>query len=217
MDPVKVDGVTKWPTPKSKREVQQFVGFANFYRRFIQDFSHIARPLYDLTKDVPWQWGESQQEAFEELRCRITAAPVLALPTDDDPFRIEADSSDYATGAVLSQRSLKDDKWHPVAFMSKSLNSVQRNYKIHDKEMLAIIRALEEWRHFTEGARHEVEIWTDHWNLEYFMTAQRLNRRQARWSLFLSRFDFSLHHCPGWSMGKPDALSQRPDHGNGAR
>jgi len=90
------------------------------------------------------------------------------------------------------------------------------NYEIHDKEMLAIIRALEEWRYFLEGATHLVEIWTDHKNLEYFMTAKKLNRRQARWSLHLARFDFLLHHCPRRTMGKPDALSRRADHGNGA-
>jgi len=92
---------------------------------------------------------------------------------------------------------------------------VERNYEIHDKEMLAIIHALEEWRHFLEGARHLVEIWTDYKNLEYFMTAKKLNRRQARWSLYLVRFDFKLTHRPGRSMGKPDALSWRPDHGKG--
>jgi len=90
------------------------------------------------------------------------------------------------------------------------------NYEIHDKEMLAIIRALEEWRYFLEGATHLVEIWTDHKNLEYFMTAKKLNRRQARWSLHLARFDFLLHHCSRRTMGKPDALSRRADHGNGA-
>jgi len=92
---------------------------------------------------------------------------------------------------------------------------VERNYEIHDKEMLAIIRALEEWRHFLEGARHPVEIWTDHKNLEYFMTAKKLNRRQARWSLYLAQFDFKLIYRPGRSMGKPDTLSRRPDHGKG--
>jgi len=89
---------------------------------------------------------------------------------------------------------------------------VERNYEIHDKEMLAIIHALEEWRHFLEGAQHPVEIWTDHKNLEYFMTAKKLNRRQARWSLYLARFDFKLTHCPGRCMGKPDVLSRRLDH-----
>ena len=103
-----------------------------------------------------------------------------------------------------------------MAFYSKSLSPVEQNYEIHNKEMLAIIPALEEWRHFLEGARHLVEIWTDHKNLEYFITAKKLNCRQAQWSLYLGRFDFKLVHCPGRSMGKPDALSQRPDHSKGA-
>jgi len=111
---------------------------------------------------------------------------------------------------------MADRKWHPIAFYSKSLSSVERNYEIHNKEMLAIICALEEWRHFLEGATHPVEIWTDHKNLEYFMMAKKLNRRQARWSLHLARFDFLLHHYLGRTMGKLDALSKRADHGNEA-
>ncbi|GLB45568.1 putative retrotransposable element tf2 155 kda protein type 1-like [Lyophyllum shimeji] len=217
MDPVKVAGVAEWPVPKNKKEVQSFLGFTNFYRRFIRDFSHHARPLFDLTaKDVAWTWGSGQQDAFDSLKRAITSKPVLIFPDDDRPFRVEADSSDFATGAVLSQQSPEDEKWHPVAFYSKSLNAVERNYEIHDKEMLAIIRALEEWRHFLEGARHKVEIYTDHKNLQYFLTAKKLNRRQARWSLYLANFDFVLHHRPGRSMGKPDALSHRPDHGDGS-
>jgi len=103
-----------------------------------------------------------------------------------------------------------------VAFYSKSLSPVEWNYEIHDKKMLAIICALEEWRHFLEGARYPVEIWTDHKNLEYFMTAKKLNCCQACWSLYLARFDFKLIYRPRRSIRKPDALSQRPDHGNGA-
>jgi len=111
---------------------------------------------------------------------------------------------------------MTDGKWHPIVFYSKSLSSVEWNYEIHDKEMLAIIRALKEWRHCLKGATHPVEIWTDHKNLEYFMTAKKLNRCQARWSLHLARFDFLLHHRSGHTMGKPDILSRRADHGNGA-
>ncbi|GLB43895.1 putative retrotransposable element tf2 155 kda protein type 1-like [Lyophyllum shimeji] len=217
MDPVKVAGVAEWPVPKNKKEVQSFLGFTNFYRRFIRDFSHHARPLFDLTaKDVAWTWGSGQQDAFDALKRAITSKPVLIFPDDDRPFRVEADSSDFATGAVLSQQSPEDEKWHPVAFYSKSLNAVERNYEIHDKEMLAIIRALEEWRHFLEGARHKVDIYMDHKNLQYFLTAKKLNRRQAQWSLYLANFDFVLHHRPGRSMGKPDALSRRADHGDGS-
>ena len=146
----------------------------------------------------------------------VTTAPVLVSPQESDLFQIEADSLDFATGAVLSQQSTTDGKWHPVAFYSKSLSSVEQNYEIYDKEMLAIICALEEWRHFLEEATHLVEIWTNYKNLEYFMTAKKLNCRQAHWSLYLARFDFLLHHRPGCTIDKPDTLSRRADHGNGA-
>jgi len=145
----------------------------------------------------------------------VTTALILALPQDSEPFHIEADSSDFAFRAVLSQQLPGEEKWHLVAFYSKSLSPVERNYKIHDKEMLTIIRVLKEWRHFLEGAWHPVEIWTDHKNLECFMTAKKLNRCQACWSLYLAHFDFKLIHRPGHSMGKPDTLSWRPDHGKG--
>jgi len=159
MDPVKVTGVREWPTPENKTDIQAFLGFVNFYRRFIQDFSAKARPLFDLThSEQVWAWSGKEQTAFEDLKTAVTTAPVLMSPQDSEPFRVEADSSDFATGAVLSQQSTTDGKWHPVAFYSKSLSSVERNYEIHDKEMLAIIRALEEWRHFLEGATHPVEI-----------------------------------------------------------
>jgi len=217
MDSVKVAGVREWPVPENRTDVQAFIGFVNFYRRFIQDFSTIAQPLFDLTcSDQAWNWGTKEQEAFEHLKVAVTTAPTLALPQDSKPFRIEADSSDFASGAVLSQQLPGKEKWHPVAFYSKSLSLVEWNYEIHDKEMLAIIYALEEWRHFLEGARHSVEIWMDYKNLKYFIMAKKLNCRQAWWSLYLARFDFKLVYCPGRSMGKPDALSQRLDHGKGA-
>ena len=217
IDPIKVAGVAEWPVPSNKKEVQSFLGFINFYRRFIQDFSHHACPLFNLTKnDVKWLWSKDEQSTFVTLKSLVTSAPILTSPNNSKPFRIEADSSDFATGAILSQESVNDGKWHPVAFLSKSLSEVEWNYKIHDKEMLAIIRAMEEWRHFLEGSKLRFEVWTDHKNLEYFRTAKTLNRRQACWSLFLTRFDFVLHHRPGKSMGKPNALSRRADHGTGS-
>jgi len=142
MDPVKVAGVTEWPIPSNRKEVQSFLGFTNFYRRFIQGFSHLAHPLFDLTqKDTEWRWGAEEQSAFDSLKEQITTAPILALPDNSRPFWIEVDSSDFTTGAILSQQSPEDNKWHPVAFLSKSLSPVERNYEIHDKEMLAIVRA----------------------------------------------------------------------------
>jgi len=131
----------------------------NFYRRFIQDFSTKAQPFFDLTRSKQvWTWSGREQAAFKDLKTVVTTAPVLMSSRDSEPFRIEADSSDFATKAVLSQQSATNGKWHPVAFYSKSLSSVERNYEIHNKEMLAIICALEEWRHFLEGATYSVEI-----------------------------------------------------------
>jgi len=132
------------------------------------------------------------------------------MPDPTKQYKIECDASNYATGAVLSQQH--GEHWHPVAYQSKSFGEVERNYEIHDRELAAIIYALTEWRHYVEGQGIPIEIWTDHKNLEYFMEAKNLTRRQARWVLFLSRFDFELHYKPGKLSAKPDALSRRADH-----
>ena len=104
-----------------------------------------------------------------------------------------------------------DEKWRPITFISKSLSNTEQNYEIHDKEMLVVVRCLEVWKHFLEGAVIKFEIWIDHKNLKYFIKVQKLNRRQARWALYLSRFNFMLKHVPGSKMGKADSLSRRPD------
>jgi len=171
----KVQGVVEWPVPKSMKDVQKFLGLANYYRRFVKDFAKIAKPLHETTrKGKKWKWGEKQQKAFKELKKRFTTEPVLVTPDLDKEMRVEADVSDFATGGVLSMKC-EDEKWRPVAYISKSLNKAERNYEIHNKEMLAIIRCLEVWRHFLEGARGRFKIWTDHKNLEYFMKVQKLN------------------------------------------
>ncbi|KAG5721207.1 hypothetical protein E4T56_gene20017 [Termitomyces sp. T112] len=159
MDLVKVAGVAEWLEPKNKKEVQAFLGFANFYQRFIQDFLHYTHPLFNLMgKDVTWSWGPPEQTAFDTLKCTMTSGPILLFLDDNSPFQVEADSSNFATGAMLSQQSPEDGKWHPVAFYSKSLNVVEQNYKIHDKEMLAIIWSFKEWWHFLEGMQHKFEV-----------------------------------------------------------
>jgi len=211
MEKKKVKEVTNWPTPQCIKDVQKFLGLANYYQRFVKDFAKIAKPLYQLVrKDEKWKWEREQEEAFAKLKRIFTTEPVLAAPDLDKEMRVEADASDYVTGGVLSVKG-EDRKWRPMAFISKSLNDTERNYEIHNKEMLAVIRCLETWRHFLEGARTKFKIWTDHKNLEYFMTNQKLNRWQARWVLFLSRFNFVLKHVPGSKMGKADGLSRRPD------
>jgi len=176
----KVDRVLSWPQPKNVKDVRKFLGLANYYRRFIKDFAQVARPMNILTwKDKKWRWEEAQQKAFDELKQVFTTKPVLAAPDLDKEFWVEADASNYATGRVLSMKC-SDKKWRPVAFISKSLSDMEQNYEIHDKEMLAVVRCLEAWRHFLEGAVEKFEIWTDYKNLKYFMKAQKLNRRQAR-------------------------------------
>ena len=135
---------------------------------------------------------------------------MLAAPDLDKEFRVEADALNYATGGVLSMKC-SDELGRPVAFISKSLSDIERNYKIYNKEMLAVVRCLEAWRHFLEGMTIKFEIWTDYKNLEYFMKVQKLNKRQARWALYLSRFDFTLKHVPESKMEKADSLSRRLD------
>jgi len=211
MEEEKIDGVLSWPEPKNVKDVRKFLGLTNYYRRFIKDFTRVARPINMLTrKDIKWQWGVEQQKAFDELKRVFTTKPVLAAPDLDKEFKVEANASNYATGGVLSMKC-SDEMWRPIAFISKSLSDMERNYEIHNKEMLAVVRCLEVWRHFLEGATTKFKIWTDHKNLEYFMKAQKLNRRQARWALYLSRFNFTLKHVLGSKMGKADSLSRRPD------
>ena len=210
------NGVLSWPEPRNVKDVKKFLGLTNYYRRFIKDFAQVARPMNALTrKDVKWRWGGEEQIAFDELKKAFTTRPVLAALDLDKEFRVEADALNYATGGVLSMKC-SDDLWRLVAFISKSLSDTERNYEIHDKEMLAIVRCLEEWRHFLEGMIVKFEIWMDYKNLEYFMKAQKLNRQQARWALYLSRFDFVLKHIPGTKMEKADSLSRRPDWEVGA-
>jgi len=151
-----------------------------------------------------------QQKAFDKLKRIFTSKPVLAAPNLNKEFRVEADASNYATGGVLSMKC-SDKKWKPVTFISKSLSDIERNYEIHDKEILVVVKCLEAWRHFLEGTVVKFKIWTDHKNLEYFIKAQKLNKRQTRWALYLSRFDFMLKHVSGSKMEKADSLSRRPD------
>jgi len=143
MEKEKVQEVVEWPVPKSVKDIQKFLGLANYYRQFVKDFAKIEKPLHEMTrKETKWNWGERQQKAFEELKKRFTTEPVLVTPNLDKEMRVEADASDFATGGVLLMKC-EDERWKPVAYISKSLNEAERNYKIHDKEMLAIIRCLE--------------------------------------------------------------------------
>src|SRR6266481_3769374 len=180
MDPTKVRGVMEWPTPMKVKEVQSFLGFVNFYQKFIHDFSDVARLLYALTcKTQWWVWGSPEQKVFDALKKAVTSTPILTFPSQSSCFCLECDTSNFATGAVLSQAQA-DGMHQPIAFMSKGFSDVECNYQIHDKEMLAIMYALDEWHHFLEGVTEKFKILMDH---------QNLNHQQACWSLFLSHFN----------------------------
>ena len=213
VDPKKVEAIKTWPRPKWLVEVQEFIGFLNFYRRFIEGFSKIARPLHNLTKKgAEFIWTDECQSAFDELKERITSAPILAMARDEGLMKIEADACQYAVGGILLQE--QNGEYKPIAYYSKSLNDTERNYDIHDRELLAIMKTLKEWRHYVVGK--PVEIWTDHKNLEYFMVKRDLNQRQARWSAELADYQFTLHYKKGSSMKKaafcPNSQIMRYNH-----
>ncbi len=193
MDPTKVKAVADWPTPDSRRAVQRFLGFANFYRRFIRNFSQVALPLTDLTSTKKrFCWSSQAQTAFESLKSRFISAPILNTPDPALQFIVEVDASEVGVGAILSQRSSSDERIHPCAFFSHHLTLTERNYDIGNRELLAVKLALEEWRHWLEGAAFPFMVWTDHKNLEYIRTAKIINSRQARWALFFGRFRFTI-------------------------
>lgn len=212
MDEKKVEAVNKWPKPTKVKEVQAFLGLANFYRRFVKDFSSIVKPLTTLTKkDHPWTWGNKEQLAFDTLKQKMSEKPVLIHPDPEKPYFLETDASGVAMGAVLSQRD-KDGRLHPVAFMSKGFTGAEINYDTHDKELLAILKAFEEWRIHLEDTKDPVTVLTDHRNLEYWKKAVTFNRRHQRWHLLMAAYNFIIQYRPGKQSEKPDALSRRADH-----
>ncbi|ESK87968.1 hypothetical protein Moror_10843, partial [Moniliophthora roreri MCA 2997] len=209
MDPVKLAGIAEWEPPRTVKRVHTFLGFGNFYQKFIGKYAQLTRPLNDLTKKAQkFEWTTTCQIAFNLLKKKILSELVLLMPDMDQPFIIEVDASKWATGAVLRQQGT-DGEWHPCGYLSKLLSPMEQNYEIYDWELLAIVRALTEWQHYLMGGKYKVVILSDHKNLTYFWMAQKLNRRQARWSLFLSEFDLGLVHVPGKSLTQADALSRR--------
>ncbi|QRW18525.1 Retrotransposable element Tf2 protein [Rhizoctonia solani] len=214
LDKLKIQAVQEWPIPTKVKEVQSFLGFANFLRRFVANFSHVARPLHNLVKkDTAWKWEEKEQAAFQGLKDAITNAPVLCHADPTKPYFLETDASGAALGSILSQQ--QEDGWlHPLGFLSESFKGAEQNYDTHDKELLAIIRSLEYWRIFLEGTVHPITVFTDHRNLEYWKESRTFNRRHARWHLLLAGYNFQIVYSPGKQSGKPDALSRRSNHAN---
>jgi hypothetical protein len=208
MEPEKVKAIMEWEVPHSTRGVRSFIGFANYYRGFIHSFTVLVTPLTELTKKgVPFKWGPEAQKAFEKLKAMFVTAPILAQFDAERETLLEADSSGWSVGGVLSQYD-EDGELHPCAYFSRKNSPAECNYEIHDKELLAIIRCLEEWDAELRSVKG-FTILTDHKNLEHFMKIRKLTERQVRWSLILSRYNFKLAFRPGKLAGKPDALSRR--------
>ena len=213
MDPSKVKAVVEWPKPEDHKSLQRFLRFSNFYRRFIRGYSSIAAPLPQLASTkVRFRWGEDAEEAFHLLKERFTSDPILVYPDPERQFIVEVNASNLGVGAILSQRSAGDTKVHPCAYFSHRLTPAEQNYYIGNKELLAIKLALEEWRHWLEGAQVPFQVWTDHKNLEYLQTTKRLNSRQARWSLFFYFFFFFFLDLTSISLTDRDPKMSNPTH-----
>lgn len=208
----KISAVQERPVPKSVRDVQCFLGFSNYCRRFIAHFSQIVSPITRLLrKGVTFLWTEEAMAAFQYLKRAFCTAPILRHPHTDVPFIVDADASDLAIGAVLSQRDKHTGQLHPVAFLSKKLTGAELNYTVAEKELVAIKKALQEWRHYLWGALHSITVYTDHRNLQYMKTVRQLTQRQMRWMLFFAEFDFIVMFRPGSENRKADSLSRLED------
>ena len=207
----KVRAVREWPVPQSVEEVRSFLGTVGYYRKFIHMFSDVAAPITELLqKEKPFHWGTEQQKAFEKLKAAISQQPVLILPDPSRPYVVTTDASGFAVGATLSQDV--GQGLQPIAFLSKKMLPAERNYPVHEQELLAIIVALREWRHYLSGARFTIEVRTDHKSLRHFQSQPHLSPRQTRWLDLLSEFDFEIQYQEGKSNVVADGLSRRPDH-----
>ena len=208
MDPSKLENMSKWPIPTKKKEVQAFLVFANYYRRFIHNYSSKARPLIALTKDVPFTRGHRQQQAFDELRVQFLSAPILTQFDRTLKTIVETDASNQAIAGILFQYQVVNrcKQLYPVEYHAKPLSSTQRNWPIHDKELFAIVNCFRKWRDWLVGVK--VNIYIHYQGLQYFNTKQKLNSRQASWYLCMSELIYHIHYTPGFKMGKPGGLSR---------
>ncbi|KAK4692009.1 hypothetical protein P7C70_g9220, partial [Phenoliferia sp. Uapishka_3] len=230
MDDKKVETVLAWPALINVKGIRGFLGFANgpadtnffwvpsivrgvhtFYRQFILGYSDIAAPIYKLLqKDIPFDWGGDQQIAFDRLKAAFTTAPVLAHFKGSAETIVKTDTSDYAVGAVLLQRSTDGKLW-PISHVSRTMVAEELNYDTFDKEVHRIIYALGEWHSYLLSLDQPFQIIIIHRALQYFMTTKRLTRRQVRWAELLSSYQFTIENCPGISNNVTDALSRQDD------
>ena len=208
MEDKKIGNVLDWQCPTSVRGVHEFIGVVNFYHQWIPNFTNIARPLHKLfQKNQPWQWTENEHSACKLLKWWVSQAPILVHANPDWQFWMETNASNYAYGAVLSQKQA-DNQHHPIGFMLKLMNPAEHNYRIPDKEALSIMKRLQNWWHWLKQTKLLVQILTDHKNLEYFVKPCILNRQQTCWLELLTYYNYKIHYQPGDKNCATDALSQ---------
>ena len=208
MDPAKIQVIQDWPKPHKVWDIQSFLGFANFYRWFIYNYSDIIIPLTCLTqKGTLWHFSKDCWNAFTAIKKAFTCAPVITHWVPYVQITVEMDALDYTVAAILSI-TLSDREIHPVAFYSQTLTTSKLNYDTYNKELLAIYESFWTWWHYLEGSATLIDVITDHKNLEYFSTTKILSRRQAHWSELLSQFNLVIHFCPGKLREKPNALTR---------
>src|SRR5882672_7495309 len=211
MAPYKVQIIQDWPEPQKVKDVQSFLGFANFYHHFIYGYSEITVPLTRLThKGTTWHFSNECHSAFEALKNAFTTALVLTHWIPATQITVKTDASNYPLTAVISITTLNGE-FHPIAFHSQTFSTLELNHDVHNKELLAIFEAFKRWRHYLEGSGLPIDVVTDHRNLQYFSTTKILTRRQARWSEYLSAFNPIIRFRPGKPGTKPDALTRRWD------
>ena len=202
VDEEKVKAIREWPTPSTIIEVRSFHGLVGFYRRFVPNFSTIAAPLTEIIKkNIGFKWGEAQEKAFNALKEKLSTAPLLLLPDFSKVFEIECDASGISIGAVLMQEK------SPIAYFSEKLNGAALNYSTYDKELYALVRALETWQHYLWSK--EFIIHTDHESLKHLKGQGKLNRRHARWIEFIEMFPYVIQYKQGKENVVADALSRR--------
>ena len=203
MDPQKVEAILNWKPPTSVTEIRSFLGLSRYYRKFVEGFSKIATPLTRLTKkEEPFLWSEACQQSFDELKRRLTSAPVLTLPSGKDGFAVYYDASRQSLGCVLMQ----NDK--VIAYASRKLKKYEQNYPTHDLELASVVFALRIWRHYLYGV--PCRIFTDHKSLQYLFTQKELNMRQRRWIELIKDYECTIEYHPGKANVVADALSRRP-------
>lgn len=214
MDPAKLNTISKWPYPQNIRELYCFLGFNNFYKRFIDHFSDLAAPLTALTRDrVDIRSGlafDNSKRSFSSLVKAFSSAPFLLHFDFAKPRVLQVDCSGYALSAILSQPN-KSQRLRPVSYLYRKLTPAKQQWQVHDQELGAIVAGFEEWRAWLVGTNAPVAVFSDHANLCYFMTSQKLTPRQVRWASYLSSFYFNILHTPG-KQNPADPASRRPDY-----